>query len=146
MDQVNNALTALQAAPGLTDGELTVIRRAVLADQSLSSFEADAFFAIDRGMADKPEGWTAFFVESLTDYVLYQRRPTGTLDAAKAEWLVAHANRGCSVTVMALLVNILAEAHQVPEWFLGEVRNLASRNWVALDDVRCGAIPACEVA
>jgi hypothetical protein len=146
MDQGYEAIVALQSAPAVRDADLAALRREVLADRSLTLAEAEALFALDGAGNAKTEGWTAFFVEAVTDFVVWQQRPTGILAEAKAEWLISQANAGMSVTVMALLVNVLAESHSVPVWFLSEVRALATRNWQALDDVRCGAIPACEAA
>jgi hypothetical protein len=146
MKQELEAIVALIAAPAVTDADLAALRREVLADRSLSVEEAEALFALDAEPNAKCEGWTAFFVEALTDFLVWQQRPTGILAEAKAEWLMTFAGGTSSVTVMALLVNLLAECHKVPTWFLAEVRGLATRNWAALDDVRCGAIPACEAA
>ena len=146
MDQGYKAIVALQAAPAVSDADLAALRREVLADRCLTLADAEALFALYAAPNHKAEAWTAFFVEALTDFVVWQQRPTGILAEAKAEWLIASAGHHISVTVMALFVNVLAESHSVPVWFLSEVRALATRNWQALDDVRCGAIPACEAA
>ena len=146
MDKGYKAIVALRTVSPVVEADLVALRREVLTDRSLTQAEAEALFGLDAARNVKPDGWTSFFVEALTDYVVWQIRPTGTLDEAKAVWLIGQANRSNSVTTMALLVNVLAESHRVPEWFLTEVRGLATRNWQALDDVRCGAIPACEAA
>lgn len=142
----HEAILALIAAPAVTDADVALLRREVLADRSLSVEEAEALFALDAAPNAKSDRWTAFFVEALSDFLVWQQRPTGVLAEAKAEWVMSYAAGTASVTVMALLVNLLAECHKVPTWFLAEVRGLATRNWAALDDVRCGAIPACEAA
>ena len=39
-----------------------------------------------------------------------------------------------SVDALAVLVNVLAEAHRVPRWFLAAVRARATRGWPGVDE------------
>ena len=39
-----------------------------------------------------------------------------------------------SVNALAVLVNVLVEAHRVPQWFLAAVRARADRGWPGVDD------------
>ena len=76
--------------------------------------EAEALFDLDRTVCETHEGWTSFFVETVTDYIVWQSRPTGLVNGAQAEWLLAQADSGCTLNAFAILVNVLAEADRVP--------------------------------
>ena len=45
-----------------------------------------------------------------------------------------HADRAMSVDALAVLVNVLVEAHRVPQWFLAAVRARAERGWPGVDE------------
>ena len=100
--------------------------------------EAEALFEIDAAPATKPESWTALFVEALTDHIVWQSRPTGVVTPAQAAWLLARADGAETLTRLALLVNILAEAHEVPASFLASVKERAAR-WPGLDKILSAA-------
>jgi hypothetical protein len=78
--------------------------------------------------------WTEFFVEMITDHVVWQARPTGVVSDAQAEWLVKRADGCKTVEALAALVNVLAEAHRVPEWFVAAVRARASGGWPGVEE------------
>jgi hypothetical protein len=89
--------------------------------------------AVERaGLANAPE-WTEFFVEMIAEHVVWQARPTGIVDEAQAEWLIARADECASVNALAALVAVLAEAHRAPAWFLAAVRARAARGWSGVD-------------
>jgi hypothetical protein len=72
------------------------------------------------------DGWTSFFVETVTDYIVWQSRPTGLVNGAQAEWLLAQADAGCTLNAFAILVNVLAEADRVPAWLPAAVHGRAA--------------------
>src|ERR1700674_4908440 len=95
----------------------------------LTAEAADELFAVARArMMNAPE-WTEFFVEMITDHVVWQARPTGVVSDAQAEWLVKRADECKTVEALAALVNVLAEAHRAPEWFVAAVKARASGGW-----------------
>ncbi len=79
-------------------------------------------------MNNAPE-WTEFFVEMITDHVVWQVRPTGVVSDAEAEWLIDRADGCKTVDALAALVNVLAEAHRAPEWFVAAVKDRANGGW-----------------
>jgi hypothetical protein len=70
----------------------------------------------------------------ITEHVVWHARPTGIVNDAKAEWLLARADECASLEAMAALVNVLAEAHRVPQWFVAAVRARAGQGWRGVDE------------
>ena len=103
------------------------LRRAFNEAANFGRADAEALVAIERE-AETCEEWTAFFVEAITDLVVWQARPTGVIDAANADWLMAQADATRTINSFALLVNVLAEAHRIPAWLPAAVRGRAA-NW-----------------
>ena len=55
------------------------------------------------------------------------------VDGAQAEWLLERVDSAKSVNALAVLVNVLVEAHRVPQWFVAAVRARAERGWPGVD-------------
>jgi hypothetical protein len=121
------AFAALLARDSLDFRDLAALRRVVSGDHCLSLSEAEALFAFEASAVPKCSGWIAFFVETLTDFVVWQRRPTGILEAEQAHWLLGQAETAGTLGALAVLVNVLAEAERVPAWFVAAVRGRAAR-------------------
>ena len=128
----------MAARASLSDEDVTHLRRRVLRFGFVTRAEAEALFEIDAAPCAKPESWTALFVEALTDHIIWQSRPTGVLAPEQAAWLLARADAAQTLTRLALLVNILAEAHQVPARFLAAVKERAAC-WPGLDKISSAA-------
>lgn len=110
------------------------LRREVFASGSVSREEAEALFAIERsGLGDFAE-WTEFFVEAITDHCVWQTRPTGVVNTPQAEWLIDQVDRTKTVTALAALINILAEAHRVPQWLPAAARGRAAAGWKGVNE------------
>ncbi|MCI4678676.1 hypothetical protein K9U39_05440 [Rhodoblastus acidophilus] len=111
-----------QAGRNLAPAEVRQLRRALFEDEGVSRDEAQALFDLDRVQDAPCAEWTEFFVECLTDHAVWQCRPTGIVSDGDAEWLVREADRCRPVTGVALLANVLAEAHRAPPWLVAAVR------------------------
>ncbi|MGE3245520.1 MAG: hypothetical protein AB7F96_00635 [Beijerinckiaceae bacterium] len=110
------------------------LRREVFAEGCISRDDAEALFALERsGIANSPE-WTAFFVEAITDHAVYQARPTGVVNTPQAEWLIEQVDRTKTITALAALINILAEAHRVPQWLPAAARGRAAAGWPGVNE------------
>ena len=81
----------------------------------------------------RPE-WTELFVEMITEHVVWQSRPTGVVSEAQAEWLIERCDACASVNALAVLVNVLGEAHRAPRWFLAAVRARAAKGWSGVEE------------
>lgn len=124
------------------DGDVQRLRREIFTGESITRDEAEALFRLERAVTDKCDSWTAFFVEAITDHLVWQSRPTGVVNTPQAEWLISECDRTKSVTALAVLVNVLAEAHRVPLWLPAAAKGRASAGWQGVSE----ALAAAEVA
>lgn len=111
------------------------LRREVFAEGEVSREAAEELFAVERAGIVKAPEWTEFFVELICEHIIWQSRPTGVVNEEQAEWLIRQADETMSVDALAVLVNVLAEAHRVPRWFLAAVRARAAGGWPGVDEV-----------
>jgi hypothetical protein len=109
--------------------DVLFLRRNIFNDDIVTQEEASALFALERTAADKAPEWTPLFVEAITAFVVWQTRPTGIISDSKAEWLIEKVDGAKTLNALAALVNVMAEAHRVPEWFRAAARARASRGW-----------------
>lgn len=111
-----------RAGRNLSPADVRQLRRALFEDVGVSRDEAQALFDLERVQDAPCAEWTEFFIECLTDHVVWQCRPTGVVGAEQAEWLVREADRCRTLTGVALLANVLAEADRAPAWMAAAVR------------------------
>ena len=140
MDRGRAAIMAVARTGEVTVADVTHLRREILADGGVTRDEADALFALERIATVKCPEWTALFVEAVTDHVVWQTRPTGVVYEAQGEWLIARSDEVASLNGLAVLVNVMAEAHRVPMWFLAAVRARAARNWPGVAEAKAMAV------
>ena len=132
VEKSRTIVSALIAGRKVTAQDVAWLRREVFAEGEVTRETAEDLFAVARaGMANAPE-WTELFVELITDYVVWQSRPTGVVTDEEAEWLIERADACKSIEALAALVNVLAEAHRAPQWFVTAVRSRAAR-WRTAD-------------
>lgn len=116
------------------------ILRAMLSDgKGIAREEAEALFALERSRVHKCAEWTDFFVEAITDHVVWQARPTGVVSTPQAEWLIGEVDRAASINALAILVNVLGEAHRVPAWLPAAARGRASAGWAGVNEALAAA-------
>lgn len=123
----------------VTDDEVASLHRHLFSDGSIDRHEAEALFDLERAALSRDERWARFFIEAVTDHVVWAARPTGRLAEEQADWLLAQADASRSPASFALLVNVLDEAAQVPAWFTAAVRSRAAAGWPG---VTCGELRA----
>jgi hypothetical protein len=133
IDRSRTIISAMIHGRRVTAQDVAWLRREVFSDGEVTEGIAEELFAVARaGMSNAPE-WIELFVEMITDYVVWQARPTGVVTDAQAEWLIERADACKSVEALAALVNVVAEAHRVPQWFVGAVRARAAGGWPGVD-------------
>jgi len=110
------------------------LRREVFADGEVSRDMAEALFAIERSNIEKCPEWTEFLVEMITEHVVWQSRPTGVVNESQAEWLIARIDECRSMGALAALVNVLTEAHRVPQWLAGAAHARFRRGWPGVNE------------
>ena len=115
--------------------DVASLHRHLFADGSIDRSEAEALFDLERTALSRCEAWTSFFIQAITDHVVWGDRPTGRLDETQADWLLAQVDMTRTPTAFAILVNVIDEAQTVPAWFAGAVRARAVSGWPGLS---CG--------
>ena len=138
------AIQALRDRGAVWSCDVDHMRRGVLRGRAVTRQEADALFEVERADIEKCPEWTAFFVEVITHYVVWETRPTGLIDSAKAEWLIARTVGAATLNGLAVLVEVLSEAHRVPLWFVATVRARAARGWAGVSEVHAAALLEAE--
>lgn len=104
--------------------------------------EADAELALllnDRLHHAADPAWPAFFVETLTDYVVIQAKPSGYVSEENAAWLIQRIGRSGHVDTaceLELLIKVLEKSRQSPEALVR----------FALEQVKIGVITGAGAA
>jgi hypothetical protein len=107
----------LTARQHVTDEDVAALRRLVFGEIRVTPGEAEALIALDEGVDHAPPSWSQFFVEALTDFIVYQEEPQGYVSEANADWLARHIGRDGEVKTRSeidLLVNVLEKAKSAP--------------------------------
>lgn len=117
-------------AAGVAVADMAVLRGLVEEAGGLSRAEIDALVTIEASPAPKCEEWTPFFIDAVTDHMVWQARPTGVVNESQGEWLIAMADRCNSPAALGALANVAAEAHRLPLWFVAAVRARLARSGV----------------
>ena len=107
------ALEILQK-PDMSAGDIKALGGYLFETGLSSREEAELLVMADRSRNAHVEGWREFFVESITDFLVWQSRPTGIITESDADWLLACIGDKPSITGRALLFRLLAEAHELP--------------------------------
>jgi hypothetical protein len=141
VDRSRTIISSLIHGRKVTGLDVAWLRREVFADGEVSREAAEELFAVERSDAIKAAAWTEFFVELITEHIVWQSRPTGIVDEAQAAWLIEQADEAASAGALAALVNVLAEAHRAPQWFIEAVRARATRGWAGVDAALLAATP-----
>ena len=140
VDRSRSIISAMIFGRKVSAMDVAWLRREVFADGMVSLEEADELFALERAGVAVGREWTEFFVEMITDHVVWQSRPSGIVSENQAEWLIERADSCASVNALAVLVNVLSEAHRAPRWFLAAVRGRARRGWPGVEEALSAAV------
>ncbi len=133
IDRSRTIVSAMIHGRKVTAQDVAWLRREVFSDGEVSEDVAEELFAVARARMNNAPEWIELFVEMMTDYVVWQARPTGVVTEAQAEWLIGRADECKSIEALAVLVNVVAEAHRVPHWFVGAVRARAAGGWPGVE-------------
>jgi hypothetical protein len=101
----------------IKDTDVRLLRQIFYEDGIVSSAEADLLFKLNNACPKQHADWPDFFIEAITDYVVFQERPQGYLTAVKGHWLIDRISRDgrvASKTELELLVNVLDKARWAP--------------------------------
>lgn len=128
-DPSMTSIALVAGASGVSQADVASLHRHLFADGSLDRAEAEALFDLERAALSRCDAWTGFFIQAVTDHVVWGARPTGTLDEGQAEWLLAQVDATRTPASFAVLVNVIDEAQSLPSWFAGAVRARAVAGW-----------------
>ncbi len=142
LDQGRPALLRLVQNGCVTTADVAHLRRNVFSERPPTRLELEDLFAIDAIARPNQEAWIEFFVDTVTDHIVWDIRPTGVVDEAHARWLISKVDASQTVAGFAVLINVLDQAHRVPRWFAAAVRARAAAGWPSLGE----AMPALEHA
>lgn len=107
-----NDPSTLQAARafGPVDDRFQVAFRA-----PMNRREAEVLFDLDAEETGKSPGWTAYFVESLVEFLVFDRLPLGRIAANDTAWLCWMIGKEPSGSVPALLRALVLQTEDTPE-------------------------------
>lgn len=119
---MNNALLQdfilrISNAGFVTLDDVRLLQRDLLPEGIQSEQEADLLIALDRTVRPQTDRWEEFLVSSVVEFAVWNARPTGRIDAAKAGWLVASLSAGNGPTPRGCRIafEIVREADSVCE-------------------------------
>jgi len=132
------------------------MRREIFADGIVSLDEADCLFKLNDAFEDPISEWNDFFVQALTNFFLYQQKPSGFITASDGNYLISKVwqdERVKSATELELIVHLIDRAQTCPdalrECVIREVKESVLTNSGPLRDghfLKAGVIDAAEVA
>lgn len=77
--------------------------------------EAEYLFLLDHSRSAGDAEWSAFFVESMVEFLIWQREPWGVIREDDLDWLMGLCADAPSPSVPALLFAIVRELNASPE-------------------------------
>jgi hypothetical protein len=129
IDKSRTIISAMILGRRVTAQDVAWLRREVFGGGVVTREEADELFAVARAGMNNASEWKEFFVEMIARHVVRQSEPLGVVSEERARWLLTRVDECSSVEALAALVNVLAEARSVPEWFLDAGRARVSSGW-----------------
>ncbi len=122
IDRSRTIISAMILGRRVTAQDVAWLKREVFANRNVSRESADELFAVVRAEMDNAPEWKEFFVDMIAEHVVRQAEPAGVISEEGAAWLLAHVDECKSLEALAALVNVCAEAHRAPEWFVTAVK------------------------
>lgn len=101
----------------IDEDDVALLRRTVFSDGIVNSEEATSLLALNQSCQQKSEAWDTFFVEALSDYLVFQSEPRGYVSQANADAIMKAIYADeiiCHRTELELLLNVLQKATSVP--------------------------------
>jgi hypothetical protein len=101
----------------IKDSDVARFRRILYEDGIVAADECDLLFKLNSSCDIQEPDWPPFFIEAVTDFIVFQERPQGYLTADNAHWLlerVAKPGKMLSKTEFELIVNVIDKARWAP--------------------------------
>ena len=120
--QLSEAMAELAAdvlaGGGVTESDVTRLRREVFKDGVVDRDEAELMFHLDAHGENNDQAWKSFFVEALTNYFVWKQHPPGVLSDDDGRFLVervTHDGKIDGETEFKLIVDVISKAQSCPE-------------------------------
>jgi hypothetical protein len=126
IDRSRTIISAMILGRRVTAQDVAWLKREVFASGEVTRESADELFAVVRAEMNNAPEWREFFVDMIAEHVVRQADPPGVVSDGQAVWLLARVDQCKSVEALAALVNVLAEAHRAPDWFVAAVKERAA--------------------
>jgi hypothetical protein len=114
----SEAVKAILARGEITAADVLKLRHRVFWKGVVTPDDAEMVFALNDQLEQNADpSWEPFFVEALTDYVVFQAEPRGYISDENADWLIARIARSGHVDTaceLELLVKTLERAELSP--------------------------------
>ena len=108
----------IAARRGITAEDVRALRREVFGGGIVSRADAQAIFELDASCHVKDLAWADLYVDTLTDYFVWQSEPSGFIDTAKTGFLlenIVRDGRVAHASALELLINVIFWAESCPE-------------------------------
>ena len=105
------------AASKIAESDVQKFRRIFYEDGIVNADEAELLFKLDGQCAVKCAGWSEFFIEGVTDFIVFQALPQGYVTVDNSNWLIDRLSKDGKVesqTELELVVNVLDKARWAP--------------------------------
>ena len=105
------------ARGAIRDNDVLKFRRVFYEDGIVSAEEAELLFKLNDACRVSDSSWAEFFVEAVTDFIVFQAQPQGYVTADNAHWLIDRVSSNGKVdsqTELELVVNVLDKARWAP--------------------------------
>jgi hypothetical protein len=94
--------------------DVQILQRDLLVDGVSSREEAEILIRLDREAGSVHASWSAWFIGTLTDFVVWGARPTGRIDDETGRWLAAAlAEGGRAPRTTRLIAELEREAQEI---------------------------------
>ena len=105
------------ARGAISDGDVLKFRRVFYEDGVVSAEEAELLFKINDACKVGSASWAEFFIEAVTDFIVFQAQPQGYVTADNAHWLIDRVSKDGKIdsqTELELVVTVLDKARWAP--------------------------------
>jgi hypothetical protein len=114
----NDEVKAILARGEITADDVLKLRHRVFWKGVVTPADAEMVFELNDRLEKRADpSWAPFFVEALTDYLVFQAKPEGYISEENADWLIARISRFGHVDTaceLELLVKVLERAKSSP--------------------------------
>jgi hypothetical protein len=112
------AFETVLAKGSIAAADVLSLRHGFYRDGAISRTEADALFRLhEECKIEAPAEWSFFFIEAITEAIVYQEQPRGYINDEEAEWLLEHILHDGKVSgglELSLLLHVLDRALSAP--------------------------------